>query len=63
MCPLGMDPEIEASVAGLTIFHELMHMTSMVGDKEYRKKDMVTLARRDPYNARLNSASYTMYIA
>lgn len=62
-CPLGMDPATEDSVTGLTIFHELMHMTSIVGDKEYSKRKMVSLARDDPYSARINSASYTMYIA
>jgi len=62
-CPLGMDPATEASVTGLTIFHELMHMTSIVGDGEYSKRGMVKLARSDPYKARINSASYTMYIA
>jgi len=51
------------SVVGLTVFHELMHMTSIVGDGEYDQTAMVALAKRDPYKVRLNSASYTHYIA
>jgi hypothetical protein len=41
-------------------------MTSAVYDhptKAYSKKGMVELAIEDPPGARLNSASYTMYIA
>lgn len=31
-CPDGFEADYEDSVIGLTIFHELMHMTSIVGD-------------------------------
>jgi len=51
---------------GLTVYHEIQHMTSAVYDhptKAYAKKGMVELAVEDPVGARLNSASYTMYIA
>ena len=63
-CKLGMKG-MEESV-GLTVYHELQHMTSAVYDhptKAYAKKTMVELAVEDPVGARLNSASYTMYIA
>jgi hypothetical protein len=63
MCPDGMNPSYNDGVTGLTIFHELIHMTSIVGDSEYSKRGMVALAKRDPYKARMNSDSYTMYIA
>jgi hypothetical protein len=48
------------------MFHELQHMTSAVIDhptKAYSKKGMVELGVEDPVGARLNAASYTMYIA
>ena len=51
------------SEIGLTIFHELMHMTSIVGDHDYDRVEMVKLARNDPLKARLNSSSYMSYIA
>ena len=66
MCPLMMKPEMMDNEIGLTIYHELQHMTSAVYDhpsKAYAKKSMVELAVEDPVGARLNSASYTMYIA
>jgi len=62
-CPDGMNSNYGDEITGLTIFHELMHMTSIVGDSEYTKRGMVALARNDPYKARMNSDSYTMYIA
>ena len=66
MCPLMMEPKMQDNEIGLTIYHELQHMTSGVYDhptKAYAKKSMVELAAEDPVGARLNSASYTMYIA
>jgi hypothetical protein len=66
MCPLIMGPDMHDFEIGLTIYHELQHMTSGVYDhptKAYAKKSMVQLAVEDPVGARLNSASYTMYIA
>jgi len=63
MCPDGMDPKYDDSETGIVIFHELMHMTSIVSDHVYSKKGMVELAKNDPYSARLNADSYTMYIA
>lgn len=38
MCPPGLDPIMEDSVVGLNIFHELMHMTSIVKDQKYMKR-------------------------
>lgn len=64
MCPLIMN--MSDNDVGLTLFHELQHMTSAVYDhptNAYSKKGMVQLAEQDPRGARLNSASYTMYIA
>lgn len=64
MCPSIM--EMSDEDIGLTLYHELQHMTSAVYDhptKAYSKKGMVELAIEDPVGARLNSASYTMYIA
>lgn len=64
MCKLIMDMSDED--IGLTLYHELQHMTSAVYDhpsKAYSKSGMVELAVEDPAGARLNSASYTMYIA
>jgi hypothetical protein len=66
MCPLIMGDDMMAEETGLTVYHELQHMTSAVYDhptKAYAKKTMVELAIEDPVGARLNSASYTMYIA
>jgi len=63
-CPDGFEEGYEDSVIGLTIFHELMHMNSIVGDHGgYDRSEMVALARRDPTKARLNSSSYMSYIA
>jgi len=62
-CVDGMKSHMEDSVIGLTIFHELMHMTSIVGDHDYDRVEMVKLARNDPLKARLNSSSYMSYIA
>lgn len=64
MCQSGMEGTDRQ--IGLTIYHELQHMTSAVYDhptKAYSKKGMVELAVEDPVQARLNSDSYTMYIA
>lgn len=47
----------------LTLTHELIHMTSSVVDNSYRKSKMVKNAQKDPALARLNSDSYTHYIA
>ena len=47
MCPGSLKPTLEESVVGLTIFHELMHMTSSVGDHPtmaYSKSSMTKLA-------------------
>lgn len=58
--------EAEDVAIGLTIFHELQHITSSVYDHEthaYAKDQMVDLAVADPVGARLNAASYQMYIA
>lgn len=64
MCPAMM--EYDDETVGLTIFHELQHMTSVVTDHPthaYEKKSMVELAKIDAPAARLNSDTYTMYIA
>lgn len=64
MCPAIM--EYDNGTIGLTMFHELQHMTSVVTDHPthaYEKKSMVELAVIDPVAARLNSDTYTMYIA
>jgi hypothetical protein len=61
-----MEDSLLEEEVGLTIYHELQHITSIVYDhptKAYAKKTMVELAIEDPVGARLNSASYTMYIA
>lgn len=50
-------------ITGLTIFHELMHMNSIVSDHSYDKQTMVNLAKSDPVRTRLNSDSYLVYIA
>jgi len=36
-CPAGLDPELSDEVTALTIWHELMHMTSRAGDSSYNK--------------------------
>ena len=66
LCPMMFAPKMLDDEIGLTIYHELQHMTSAVYDhpsKAYAKKSMVELAVEDPVGARLNSATYTMYIA
>jgi len=61
-----MAPKMEEDEIGLILFHELQHITSAAGDNPsypYGKSDMMKLANKDPNGARLNSNSYTMYIA
>jgi len=47
MCKNGMDPKFEDPEIALTLFHELVHVTTRVSDhptKAYVKSDMVDLA-------------------
>jgi hypothetical protein len=48
---------------GLTMFHELMHITSSAGDKGYSKIECINLAKSNPAKARLNAQAYMYYAA
>jgi len=63
ICKLGFEVDDLDGELGLTLFHELMHMTSSVSDHSYTKRGMLALAKRDPTLARLNAQTYTYYIA
>ena len=53
-CPDGFEEGYEDSVIGLTIFHELMHMNSIVGDHGgYDRSEMVNLTRRSPKDEKI----------
>ena len=65
-CPDGLNPSYEDAEIGITLFHELIHVTSRVPDHPthaYVKTDMFSLAKSDPVGARMNADSYTMYVA
>jgi hypothetical protein len=46
---------------GMTMFHELVHITSSAGDKGYAKIECINLANQDPQTARQNAAAYVYY--
>ena len=39
----------------MTMFHEVMHVTSAAGDKGYSKRKCFANAKNDPKRARLNA--------
>jgi hypothetical protein len=43
------------------MFHEILHLTSDIGDKGYSKMECIRLANRDPQTARKNAAAFTYY--
>lgn len=57
ICPLAFEMKNDAGVLplGMTMFHEVMHITSAAGDKGYSKKECFANARNDPAKARLNA--------
>jgi len=61
MCPLSFTEKKKHINLGMTIFHEIVHMTSGVGDKGYTKKQCFDLAKRNPTIARQNSAAYAFF--
>lgn len=62
MCPYAFDRSRFSTVElGFTVLHELMHMSSGVGDQGYSKKECFHLAKRDPQRARLNAAAYCYF--
>jgi len=61
MCALSFKQKYKEVRIGMTIFHELMHMSSRVGDQGYTKKQCFNLARTNPERARLNAAAYVYY--
>ena len=62
-CPSGLQDRWEDAEIGLTVYHELTHLTSGVTDYAYDKTKMVKLAISDPTEARMNADTYTMYVA
>jgi len=61
LCPTLFNTEDATEVIGITMFHEVMHITSHAGDSCYSKKDCYNLARTNPSKARLNANSYTLF--
>merc|ERR1711976_397970 len=61
LCPSLFNTEDATEVIGITMFHEVMHITSHAGDSCYSKKDCYNLARTNPSRARLNANSYTLF--
>jgi len=59
LCPDLFNTEDATEVIGVTMFHEVMHITSHAGDSCYSKKDCYNLAQTEPSKARLNANSYT----
>ena len=64
LCPTFFDEEDDTSL-GLTLFHEIIHMISGVGDVDgaYEKYSAVVLAENYPEDARLNANNYMLYSA
>lgn len=46
---------------GWTMFHEMIHIVSKVGDKGYSKRECFKLAKEDPRTARENAAAYVYF--
>jgi len=61
MCALSFTQKDKAVELGMTMFHELMHMSSSAGDKGYKKRECFNLARTNPELARQNSAAYVYF--
>jgi len=59
LCPDIFNTEDATEVIGVTMFHEVMHITSHAGDSCYSKNDCYNLAQTEPSKARLNANSYT----
>lgn len=62
-CAAGLDESYSDTVTALTIWHELMHMTSRAGDSSYNKADIIEMAKADPAAARMNADTYLLYAA
>lgn len=61
MCNTIWESEHVEHMVGLTLFHELLHMVSAVGDKAYDKVKLFDLARNDPDSARLNAENFCLF--
>jgi len=57
ICPLAFERKDDKGVLplGMTMFHEVMHITSAAGDKGYSKKECFANAKNNPTKARLNA--------
>lgn len=61
VCSLSFKTPYPEKELGLTMFHELMHVTSGAGDQGYTKLECFNNAKNDPTRARLNAAAYTYF--
>jgi len=61
MCPLSFTRANKEVMIGMTMLHELVHMSSGAGDKGYTKRECFANARNDPEMARMNSAAYVYF--
>ena len=63
ICPLSFTTSNTSMKLGMTMFHEVMHVTSAAGDKGYSKREGFALAKNNPSEARLNAAAYVYFAA
>ena len=60
-CPLAFKMKHKHYQQGMTMFHEIMHMTSSAKDKGYAKIECINNAIRNPQRARHNAAAYVYF--
>lgn len=61
MCKLSFTLRSAEFRMGWTMFHEMIHIVSKVGDKGYSKRECFKLAKEDPRTARENAAAYVYF--
>jgi len=61
MCPFSFSLNGAEFRQGWTMFHEMIHIVSKVGDKGYSKKECFNNAKNDPARARENAAAYVYF--
>jgi Zn-dependent peptidase ImmA (M78 family) len=61
MCPFSFSIGGAKFRQGWTMFHELIHIVSKVGDKGYSKRECFNNAKNDPKKARENAAAYVYF--